>query len=199
MTPAEYKQFCESTYACPPGTDREEYLRLLLIEELGEVASLFAKAMRDGRDCCSKCKSTEFTNMFMPHKNGKCKIIGGKRGNMVKRFTCRCGAIIGKIHGPEAVKRDALLKELGDVMWCAAMLSDLSLTDWDSSMCERGRGHTTDTLRLVASCGSEYSWMTCRNLIYHLGFTPEEVALANVEKLKDRVQRGTIHGAGDER
>jgi len=35
-------------YSCPPGTDRETYLEWLLAEELGEVASLFSKAIRDG-------------------------------------------------------------------------------------------------------------------------------------------------------
>jgi hypothetical protein len=50
MTPTEYRQFCESTYCAPSTVDREEYLRLLLIEEVGEVASLFAKSMRDGHE-----------------------------------------------------------------------------------------------------------------------------------------------------
>ena len=162
MKPIEYKQFCETTYACPPGTNREEYLQLLLIEELGEVASLFAKAMRDGS-----------LHFFDDGKFGEYK----------------------RIYGPKAVNREALIKELGDVMWCAAMLEDAeNIEDWfdwpqflDTPY--GIEGWSVHTSPLEAAC----------SMCQHYGFTPEEVALANVEKLKGRVQRGTLHGNGDER
>ena len=170
MTPAEYKEFCESTYACPPGTDREEYLRLLLIEELGEVASLFAKAMRDGVDVvCEDCGLTS------------------------------CGQACGhlRIYGPEAVNRDALLKELGDVMWCSAMLSRTPSVWPDIDPYHPNMAAIqSSTLAMIARSGSLHQ---AGELCVLHGFTPEEVASANVEKLKDRVARGTIHGAGDER
>ena len=166
MTPQEYKQFCESTYACPPGTDREEYLRLLLIEEMGEVASLFAKAMRDGS-----------LHFFDEGKFGEYK----------------------RIYGPEAVNRAALLKELGDVMWCAAMIH----TD-DDGWLDEHVSLVMDTGRI--SQVAHMHWSHCpsvfrvvQRLCLDLGFTPEEVATANVEKLRGRGERGTIHGAGDER
>lgn len=59
---------------------------------------------------------------------------------------------------PGALDRTALKKELGDVLWYAAVLAD------------------------------------------HLGFTLEEVAQHNLDKLADRVQRGVLmHASGDER
>ena len=172
MTPAEYKEFCESTYACPPGTDREEYLRLVLIEELGEVASLFAKAMRDGVDVvCEDCGLTS------------------------------CGQACGhlRIYGPDAVNRDALLKELGDVMWCAASIwMDVS---FKCTWMEKLNKYQDYTLVAVLNevTLDTYGMFWAQTLCLFLGFSPEEVAQANVEKLKDRVARGTIHGAGDER
>ena len=54
-------------------------------------------------------------------------------------------------------QREGLLKELGDVLWYLANLSDM------------------------------------------LGFTLEEVASSNLEKLRDRALRGVISGEGDER
>jgi NTP pyrophosphatase (non-canonical NTP hydrolase) len=180
MTPLEYKQFCETTYACPPGTDREEYLRLLLIEELGEVASLFAKAMRDGvecPDCICDCACFE-----CPHYN-YCA-------------SCNCYA---RIYGPEAVNRAALLKELGDVMWCAAMI----YTD-DDGWLDEHVSLVMDTGRISQVAHMHWShwpsvFRVVQRLCLNLGFTPEEVATANVEKLKGRRERGTIHGQGDER
>ena len=53
--------------------------------------------------------------------------------------------------------RDAIIKELGDVLW---YLNDIAL---------------------------------------HIGTTLNEVAVRNLAKIKDRVERGTIHGAGDNR
>lgn len=37
------------------------------------------------------------------------------------------------------------------------------------------------------------------NLAGDLGFTLEQVANRNIEKLADRTERGTIHGSGDDR
>jgi NTP pyrophosphatase (non-canonical NTP hydrolase) len=172
MTPLEYKTFCKSTYACPPGTDREEYLRLLLIEELGEVASLFAKAMRDG---VSRVEDGYTSDPKIDHT-----------------------------YGPEAVDRDSLLKELGDVMWCAAMISPRThLNRWvhlDAYLISNGRDRKIDRIIRDVSAGAlvrsfdNVQWMCAE-----LRFSPQEVATANVEKLRGRRERGTIHGAGDER
>jgi NTP pyrophosphatase (non-canonical NTP hydrolase) len=188
MTPLEYKQFCESTYACPPGTDREEYLRLLLIEELGEVASLFAKAMRDGAGTWVPC----------PHCGGGCTS---------ECYECRTCKYIGyvegpRVYGPKTVNRDALKKELGDVMWCAAMLDDVPCGDgWPTAPRQGLEVSMLDAIidvhRELEDGGSPLYW-ACR-AVTKLGFDPEEVATANVEKLRGRRERGTIHGAGDER
>ena len=48
MNPSEYLEFCESMYSCKPAVPKLEYLKKLLIEEVGEIASLHAKSMRDG-------------------------------------------------------------------------------------------------------------------------------------------------------
>lgn len=37
------------------------------------------------------------------------------------------------------------------------------------------------------------------NLAYELGYSLEEIAKRNNEKLKDRMERGVIHGQGDNR
>lgn len=180
MTPAEYKDFCESTYACPPGTDREEYLRLLLIEELGEVASLFSKAMRDGVRVRVACD------------------CGNSVDGQYRHFCWGCEQKGEKVYGPDAVNRDQLLKELGDVMWCAAMLSrtpsvwpDIHPYDPASTVAIQ-----STFLTMIGRSGSLHQ---ASELCVLHGFKPEEVALANVEKLKGRAERGTIHGAGDER
>jgi NTP pyrophosphatase (non-canonical NTP hydrolase) len=197
MTPAEYKQFCESTYVCPPSTDREEYLRLLLIEEIGEVASLFAKAMRDGVEC-PLCNGRGFTR----HPT---QMVYNKKINTVEHMRIGCKPCEGgalKAYGPEAVNRDALLRELGDVMWCAAMLEFDSFRFCSEWVVEGGHWTTcatSKTLLAITFDGIDAPFYWASELCIRLGFTPESVAQANVEKLKDRVQRGTIHGAGDER
>ena len=176
MTPAEYRTFCESTYAAPGHIDSEEYLRLLLIEELGEVASLFAKAMRDGvRRTCSKCGGHGFVD------NAKCT-------------HCDRGGVT--TYGAEAVDRDRLKKELGDVMWCAAMLSDVDQNyNWECS----DRIFDSNLIRTVHGSSVGCSLSRVKSLCAALGFDPEDVALANVAKLRKRIADGTIHGAGDER
>jgi NTP pyrophosphatase (non-canonical NTP hydrolase) len=194
MTPAEYKQFCESTYVCPPSTDREEYLRLLLIEEIGEVASLFAKAMRDGVEC-PLCNGRGFTR----HPT---QMVYNKKINTVEHMRIGCKPCEGgalKAYGPEAVNRDALLRELGDVMWCAAMLGDDGEMDGDWQTWPGRVKEYTLSARLgdVASLRMTFFW--AQALCNHLGFKAEEVAKVNVCKLTSRKMRGTIHGAGDNR
>jgi len=184
MTPLEYKTFCETTYACPEGTDREEYLRLLLIDEeylcllliekLGKVASLLAKAMRDG---VSRVEDGYTSDPKIDHT-----------------------------YGPEAVDREALKKELGDVMWCAAMLDD---RDWRQNIVawpvekpwwlnDRPASEMLGDIWAEFDDGASALMWACFAVI-KLGFAPQSVALANVEKLRGRRERGTIHGAGDER
>lgn len=181
MTPAEYKEFCETTYAAPEGTDREEYLRLLLIEELGEVASLFAKAMRDGvRTTCTACGGHGFVD------NIQCN-------------ECDRGGVT--TYGTDAVDREALLTELGDVMWCAVMLDtdEETHSNWQI-LRPWWRDSTVSALPLDITHEGIYSLLVmCSIFALRLGFTPEEVALANVAKLRRRVANGTIHGAGSER
>jgi hypothetical protein len=138
MTPTEYRQFCETTYCAPASVDREEYLRLLLIEEVGEVASLFAKAMRDGH----------------------------------------------------VVDMSRLEKELGDVMWAAVMFAQHGIPSWWSGYAFGDLSRALDLTDGFA--GAQNLCKTC-------GFDPEQVALANVEKLKSRQARGVLHGSGDER
>lgn len=46
-TPDEYRAFCASMYCAPDTVDRDLYVAFLLEEETGEVAKLFAKAIRD--------------------------------------------------------------------------------------------------------------------------------------------------------
>ena len=147
MTPTEYRQFCETTYCAPAHVDREEYLRLLLIEEVGEVASLFAKSMRDGHE----------------------------------------------------VDRGRLEKELGDVMWAAVMFAPIGrvdMTRWPlASTCEK---MLNGIYQVVAYPPPLVFHHVCE-LCVQCGFDPEQVALANVEKLKSRQARGVLHGSGDER
>jgi hypothetical protein len=146
MTPTEYRQFCETTYCAPASVDREEYLRLLLIEEVGEVASLFAKAMRDGHE----------------------------------------------------VDRGRLMKELGDVMWCAvAYASATHMDEWPATAEDGGATSFADALVLIADT-TPYLFPRVCDLCIMCGFAPEDVALANVEKLQSRQARGVLHGSGDE-
>ena len=155
------------------------------------MASLFAKAMRDGARClCELCDGEGFVGM------GQTPVLQLRVGGT----PCTCGDGWMRIYGPEAVNRAALLKELGDVMWCAAMI----YTDDDGWLDEHDR-RVTDTGRLAQvahvlwSGGVGSVFRVVQRLCLDLGFTPEEVALANVEKLKSRVALGTIHGQGDER
>ena len=198
MKPLEYKAFCETTYACPPGTNREEYLQMLLIEELGEVASLFAKAMRDGKqivdlDECEGCRG---------HGKTRCSY---QKGRFDKCEECRGTGLTEdwerlkpRIYGREAVNHSSLLKELGDVMWCAAMLADIEdIEEWFAWPQFLDPFGIKDWNHFVYGCSTQLE-AAC-SMCQFYGFTPEEVALANVEKLKGRVQRGTLHGNGDER
>lgn len=89
-----------------PTALNDQYLSLGLAGEAGEVASLFAKAVRDS-------------------------------GNQVNR--------------------DSLKKELGDVLWFVAVLAE------------------------------------------HHHMDMQDVAIANINKLRSRQQRGTLGGSGDER
>jgi NTP pyrophosphatase (non-canonical NTP hydrolase) len=89
-----------------PTALNDQYLSLGLAGEAGEVASLFAKAVRDS-------------------------------GNQVNR--------------------DSLKKELGDVLWFVAVLAE------------------------------------------HHRMDMQDVAVANINKLRSRQQRGTLGGSGDER
>ena len=212
MTPAEYKEFCETTYAAPEGTDREEYLRLLLIEELGEVASLFAKAMRDGvRRTCTACGGHGFINTYTLDSGEVLSTRPDQESYKFDRVRCThdgCNRGGVTTYGPDAVDRNQLLKELGDVMWCDAMLGgfhwDVMPNDWPYDISEQrwraDGGYSEDPLDYIASIGSP-NWYSydVSDLCFLLGFTPEEVALANVAKLRRRVADGTIHGAGSER
>jgi len=89
-----------------PSALNDQYLSLGLVGEAGEVASLFAKAVRDS-------------------------------GNLVNR--------------------DSLKKELGDVLWFVAVLSQ------------------------------------------HYNLDMQDVAIANINKLRSRQERGTLQGSGDDR
>ena len=199
MTPLEYKTFCESTYACP-----EEYLRLLLVKKLGKVASLFAKAMRDGvsrRVQCDNCDSTGWEAILIPKFDKRFK--GGKTWEDSTRLCQTCDAEEIRIYGPEAVDRDALLRKLGDVMWCAAMLDDRqNIVAWPVEkpwwLNDRPASEMLGDIWAEFDDGASALMWACFAVI-KLGFAPEEVATANVEKLKGRRERGTIHGAGDER
>lgn len=89
-----------------PSALNDQYLSLGLVGEAGEVASLFAKAVRDS----------------------------------------------GKL-----VDRDNLKKELGDVLWFVAVLAQ------------------------------------------HYNMDMQDVAVANINKLRSRQARGTLQGSGDDR
>jgi hypothetical protein len=145
MTPTEYRQFCESTYCAPTHIDREEYLGLLLIEEVGEVASLFAKAMRDGHE----------------------------------------------------VDRLRLKKELGDVLWASSMLTHQSV---EASWIGRDGVGTSPTSHYLGWIRpTPCAFANAQRLCWRFGFSPCDVALANVAKLKSRQARGVLRGSGDER
>ena len=104
MNLREYQEMA-SRLALPTALN-DQYLSLGLVGEAGEVASLFAKAVRDS---------------------------GG------------------------LVSRDNLKKELGDVLWFVAVLAE------------------------------------------HYNIDMQDVAVANINKLRSRLQRGTLQGSGDDR
>lgn len=56
----------------------------------------------------------------------------------------------------------------------------------------------TDTRREIAKEIGDVLW-NCTTLANDLGFTIEEIARMNCEKLQSRAQRGKIHGNGDNR
>ena len=180
MKPIEYKAFCETTYACPPGTNREEYLQLLLIEELGKVARLFAKAMRDGAPYWVPCPRCDGGHTDPRNKCSQCRALGYVEEP--------------RIYGPKAVNRDALKKELGDVIWCAAMLTDIEEIedwfDWPQFLDPFG---VDDWNRYMWSFQNTSILVTACSMCQHYGFTPQEVALANVGRLKGvRKQLGVL-------
>lgn len=104
MNLREYQELA-SKLALPTALN-DQYLSLGLVGEAGEVASLFAKAVRDSQG---------------------------------------------------QVSRDNLKKELGDVLWFVAVLA------------------------------------------HHYNMDMQDVAIANINKLRSRQQRGTLQGSGDER
>ena len=55
-----------------------------------------------------------------------------------------------------------------------------------------------ETKHAIAEKISNVMWL-CAVLSYYLGFTLEEICQMNYEKLKSRMERGKIHGSGDER
>lgn len=175
MTPHEYKKLASVTYDCPPGTDREEYLRDLLDEEIGEVASLFAKAKRDG--------------IMLPGSNPSCKKCGG-----LSVAGC-CGE---RVYGDAAVNRAKLEKELGDVMWAAVMLSDSIINDrW--TVFGKDKAQSASFARREVLFDRPLAFVNAQQLCVFHGFRPESVAVKNIEKLRSRAERGTLHGSGDER
>lgn len=55
-----------------------------------------------------------------------------------------------------------------------------------------------ETKHAIAEEIGDVMWY-CATLSHDLGFTLEEICQMNYEKLKSRMERGKIHGSGDER
>jgi hypothetical protein len=141
-------------YDVPPEILREDYLRALLWEELGEVSKLFAKAMRDG--------------------NGE------------------------GVYGVPAVSREALKKELGDVMWCCVLLDLAHDTQWMFAAVNPD-GHKVNPVPHLSDVSRNACMHTISRLCALLGYVPEEVARYNMAKLQSRKERGVVGGSGDNR
>ena len=183
--PKQYQEFCASTYAAPEDVDRMTYLTLLYFEELGELCSLYAKAMRDGvRKTCRVCKGHGFVDVPGRRERVKCSAPGCDRGGYIE-------------YGPEAVDADSLKKELGDTMWCSALIG---LETQGQATAETFEGQRLDLyvlLKSAAEYGREYIEAGRPNLQFP--FTVQEIVDGNVAKLESRRRRGTIHGKGDNR
>ena len=143
-------------------TASEEYLKLGLIAEVGEVAGKLAKRIRD-----------------------------------------------------DVFDEKAFINELGDVLWFIVNLAKIwdfeHELDWRIEITEEDNGDfLEDRMREVfnwANEGIKYEDADSFNsllenvglMVLHFGYTFEQVAEANIVKLRDRAARGKIQGNGDER
>lgn len=98
-----------------------------------------------------------------------------------------------------AVDRDTLLHELGDVLWCVAVLDNEDVFLWDESYRYWPYHGGTTRLRSLENIVRGYDLWDVADLCACCGFTLEEVALANVAKLTSRRERGVLKGSGDNR
>lgn len=133
-----------------------------------------------------------------------------------------CGEVAGvyakmiRDHGGQLTDaaREAFKKELGDCAWFVArMTRDLEqlLVEYAEDEAEAEEGiDIGDWVAEIVYWSSRY-WISDRNRALAglwfgikraaecLGFTMEEVMLANLAKLADRKQRGVIGGSGNDR
>ena len=98
-------------------------------------------------------------------------------------------------------RRQKLIKELGDVLWYAAVRADREGDVLDLNT--KGFRKPADAVRKLAQAAaseSAHSVVTyLASLALWCGVTLEEVARLNIEKLNDRRDRGVLHGSGDSR
>ncbi len=62
---------------------------------------------------------------------------------------------------------------------------------------KQGRFYQPDTRALAAELGDTL-WYAA-NIAHVLGFTLSDIARLNIDKINSRIERGTLHGSGDER
>jgi len=179
ITVREYRAFCETMYSCPPGTDRETYLEWLLAEELGEVASLFSKAIRDG--------AVLSTHLGTITVYGPDAVLVHNRHLLEKELgdVMWAAVMMDRYNVPSAGNDfDKYQDQWPSGMTENVQNASMEFREWNQYVWS----HQTHT-EFEAICAVSRGF----------GFDPERVALANVAKLKSRKARGVVHGAGGDR
>ena len=101
------------------------------------------------------------------------------------------------VYGFAAIDKNKLIKELGDVLWCVSFHDD-DPADW-FQVPPPDEVSNAFVLEMLNEIANAPTMATMSNLCSHLGLDVRFVALANIEKLKSRRDRGTLNGEGDDR
>lgn len=171
MTIREYEEQAAVTATYPEGS---MYPYLGLIEEIGEVAGVLAKAERDNGGVIDDERHERLLK--------EC----GDVAWMLAAIARDMGRPLHDLHGPDFASEPEPYPP--SVLTLVSTLADYAggLAKW--------RQYNASDDREVLEAFED--WQT---LCFALGFSPAEVARANIMKLRDRQARGVIHGEGDNR